>query len=62
MIFNAPMPDGIKSSNLEVKLTQTKFKAGLKGKEPIIEGDWHKKIKVDDSMWTLESDGASRIL
>ena len=35
---------------------------GLKGKEAIIDGELHKKVKVDDSMWNLESDGAKRLL
>lgn len=30
-----------------------KLKVGLKGKPPILEGELHKAIKVEDSFWTL---------
>jgi hypothetical protein len=31
---------------------------GLKGQPPIVSGDFHKRIIVDDSVWTLE-DGST---
>ena len=30
------------------------LKVGLKGQVPIIDGDFHKRVIVDDSFWTLE--------
>ena len=39
-----------------------KLKVGVKGQPPIIDGELYKKIKVDDSLWTLESDGTKRTL
>jgi hypothetical protein len=30
-----------------------KLKVGLKGKPPIVEGELHKAINVEDSFWTL---------
>ncbi len=57
-----PLPDKIKAANLDVKLTSTKLTAGLKGQPAIVAGDWFKKIKTDDSMWSVESDGDKRIL
>jgi hypothetical protein len=57
-----PLPDKVKAANLDVKLTGTKLTAGLKGQPPILSGDWFKKIKTDDSMWSVESDGDKRIL
>lgn len=43
-------------------MTNTKLTCGLKGQEPILNGEWFKKIKCDDSMWSLESEGDKRIL
>lgn len=56
------MPDNVTSKQLDVKILPTKLKVGVKGQELIIDGELHKKIKVDDSLWTLESDGAKRTL
>jgi len=39
-----------------------KLQVGIKGQPKIIDGELHKKIKVDDSLWTLESDGPKRTL
>ena len=30
------------------------LKVGVKGMVPIIDGDFHKRVIVDDSFWTLE--------
>jgi hypothetical protein len=35
-----------------------RLKVGLKGKPPIIDGELHKSIKIDDSFWTLGEHGA----
>ena len=44
-------------------MLNTTFSAGLKGQPPIVEGKWHKKIKLDgESIWTLMSDGEKRTL
>jgi hypothetical protein len=41
----------------------SKLRVAIKGQtEAIIEGNFSKKIKVDDSLWTLEKDGAKRSL
>lgn len=56
------LPDKVKASNLDVKLSITKLVAGLKGQPPILSGEWYKKIKTDDSMWSVESDGDKRTL
>ena len=39
-----------------------KLRVAVKGQEPVIDGEWSKKIKVDDSLWTLEKDGFRRTL
>ncbi|DBA02056.1 TPA: hypothetical protein N0F65_000303 [Lagenidium giganteum] len=49
-----PVPEGTKSRFVQVDLTSTKLKVALKGGETLADGLLHKKIKVDDSFWTLE--------
>lgn len=39
---------------LDIKFTNTHLKVGLKGQPPIIDGELHRRIIVDDSFWTLE--------
>lgn len=57
------LPDGVVGKQLDVKIMSKKLSIGLKGQaEKIIEGELPKKIKVEDSIWTLESDGAKRTL
>lgn len=48
-----PVPAGSKSRDLVVEIKKLRIKVGLKGKEPILEGELPKEIKVDDSTWTL---------
>ena len=64
MWANFKLPDGVVSKMLSVTLTNTKFKIALKAKpnEPIIEGEFNKRIKCDESTWSLESDGEKREL
>lgn len=47
------LPKGTKGRDLAVDITKRRLKAGLKGKEPIMEGELCKDIKVDDSTWLL---------
>jgi len=57
------VPDNIKSKDLEVVVKATTLKVKVKGQEPIIDGEWFKKIIPGESvLWTLESDGPKRIL
>ncbi|KAF8337483.1 putative nudC protein [Cantharellus anzutake] len=54
------VPKGTRAKDLDVKITKTTLKVGLKGEEPIIEGQLCKEIKVEDSTWTIEDQ--SRVL
>ena len=47
---------------MEVKFTNTKFRLAVKGKEVLIDSDFTKKIKVDESTWSIEADGDKRIM
>lgn len=44
----------VKSKMMDVHLTQTGLRVGLKGKEPLVQGELFGRIKVEDSMWTIE--------
>ena len=39
---------------LDIKFTQTTLRLGVKGQEPIIDGEWFKAIKTDDTLWSIE--------
>ncbi len=39
-----------------------KLQVGIKGQPLLIDGELHKKVKIDDSLWTLETDGPKRVL
>lgn len=56
------LPDNVTSKQLDVQMKSKHLKVGLKGQPPIIDGELHKKIKGEDSLWTLESDGPRRTL
>ncbi|KAJ0402701.1 hypothetical protein P43SY_007843 [Pythium insidiosum] len=51
---NFIVPEGTKSRQIAVDITSTRLKVGLKGASPIVDGLLHKRVKVDDSFWTLE--------
>lgn len=51
------LPQGITGKNLVVKLTNKHAMVQIKGEAaPLIDSDFCKLIKMDDSLWTLESD------
>lgn len=46
-----------------MKIQSKKLSIGIKGQsEKIIDGEFPKKVKVDDCLWSVESDGAKRTL
>lgn len=61
--MNIPLPDGTEARNLDVKIMSKKLSVGFKGKtEKLVEGELCKKVKVDDSLWSVEKDGVKRLL
>ena len=48
-----PMKEGIKSRDVDVKISATSLKVGLKGEKAVIDGKLHDKVKPDDCTWTL---------
>ncbi|CAE6429217.1 unnamed protein product [Rhizoctonia solani] len=52
--ITVPLPKGTRARDLIVKIQKKKLSAGLKGKEPILEGELCKEIKIEESTWTVE--------
>jgi hypothetical protein len=48
------VPEGTTTKMLKVDLTNNKLSISIKGGPTVCEGAWHKRIIVDDSLWTLE--------
>lgn len=48
------LPKGTKSKILDVDIRNTRLKVGIKGQTPIIDGEFHKRVIVDDSLWTID--------
>jgi hypothetical protein len=48
-----PLKAGIRSRDVDVKITGGSLKVGLKGETPVIDGKLHDKVKPDDCTWTL---------
>ncbi|KAJ3333931.1 hypothetical protein HDU76_000966 [Blyttiomyces sp. JEL0837] len=53
--ITTPIQKGIKGRDLDVVIKKSYIKVGLKGKEPIFEGELSKPIKVEDSTWILDN-------
>ncbi|KAF2501229.1 CS-domain-containing protein [Lophium mytilinum] len=49
------VPGNLKGRDLDVKFTKGKLKIGVKGQDPVIDGDLPHPILVDESTWTLET-------
>eukprot|EP01041_Mallomonas_annulata_P002645 gene2645-5194_t len=54
LIVTVPVPLGTKTKMLIVDITNKRLKVGVKGETPIIDGELHKRVIVDDCFWTLE--------
>jgi hypothetical protein len=49
-----PIPKGTRAKQLNVSIQKKKLTVGLKGQDPIMDGELCKAVKVDDSTWTVE--------
>lgn len=49
-----PVPKGTRAKNLDIVIEKRKLRVGLKGQDPILDGELCKEIKVGDSTWNLE--------
>ena len=48
-----PLNQGIRSRDVDVRITATSLRVGMKGQDPVINGHLHDKVKADDCTWTL---------
>ena len=48
-------PAGTSARSLDIKYTPTTLLVGIKGQEPIINGNLGSRIHVDSSTWTIEN-------
>ncbi|KAI2620452.1 nuclear movement protein [Hypoxylon sp. NC1633] len=49
------VPGNLKGRDLIVQIQRQKIKAGVKGQDPIIDGDLPHAVSTEDSTWTLTS-------
>jgi hypothetical protein len=54
LIVNIGLPAGTKAKQLDVVIRNGSLKAGIKGQPPIVDGELHKRVVVEDSFWTVE--------
>ncbi|KAI2604456.1 nuclear movement protein [Hypoxylon fragiforme] len=57
------IPGNLKARDLVIEIKKQKLKAGIKGQDPIIDGDLPHIIRTEESTWTLTSspDGTKTI-
>ncbi|KAF7033526.1 hypothetical protein CFC21_044609 [Triticum aestivum] len=56
--LTVPVPEGTKGRSVVCEIKKDRLKVGLKGQPPIIDGELHKPVKVEDCFWSIE-DGRS---
>ncbi|KAI1209605.1 nuclear movement protein [Annulohypoxylon truncatum] len=61
--INITVPGNLKGRDIVVDIKKLKLKAGIKGQDPIIDGDLPHAVHTEDSTWTLVSspDGTKTI-
>ena len=54
MYFRVPLGGVFKARDLVVSIEKKHLKVGIKGQPFIIDGDFHKEVKLEESTWVLE--------
>eukprot|EP01104_Vermistella_antarctica_P002091 TRINITY_DN1224_c0_g1_i2.p1 TRINITY_DN1224_c0_g1~~TRINITY_DN1224_c0_g1_i2.p1 ORF type:complete len:139 (+),score=38.57 TRINITY_DN1224_c0_g1_i2:181-597(+) len=54
LTLNIRVEDGVRARDLDISIEPTHFRAGIKGSEPIIDGDLGQRVRTDESTWTIE--------
>ena len=62
LIVKAPVRVGIRGKHMNVNIRQEHIVFGIKGESAMRDAKLHKRIKVDDSFWTLETEGDDKFL
>lgn len=54
LTVHVPVPAGTKAKMMDISITKTKLKVGLKGQPAILDGELFEPVKVDDCIWNME--------
>ncbi|KAL2249066.1 protein BOBBER 1 [Sesamum indicum] len=57
-----PVPPGTKSRFIACEIKKNHLKVGLKGQQPVIDGELFQPVKVEDCFWSLEDQRSVSIL
>ncbi|CAN7014784.1 unnamed protein product, partial [Brassica rapa subsp. trilocularis] len=49
-----PVPSGTKPRSVTCEIKKNRLKVGIKGQEPIIDGEFFNAVKPDDCFWNIE--------
>ncbi|VAH69648.1 unnamed protein product [Triticum turgidum subsp. durum] len=60
--LTVPVPEGTKGRSVVCEIKKDHLKVGLKGQPPIIDGELHKPVKVEDCFWSIEDGSLLSIL
>ncbi|KAG0568399.1 hypothetical protein KC19_6G016900 [Ceratodon purpureus] len=55
------LPHGTKAKEVACEIKGKTLKAGLKGQEPVLQGEFYTPVKSDDCFWSVEEDGTLSI-
>ncbi|KAL1218697.1 Protein BOBBER 2 [Cardamine amara subsp. amara] len=59
---NIPVPSGTKSRSVVCEIKKNRLKVGIKGEDPIIDGELFHSIKPDDCFWNIEDQKVISVL
>ncbi|CAA7048647.1 unnamed protein product [Microthlaspi erraticum] len=59
---NVPVPTGTKAKSVVCEIKKNHIKLGIKGQDPIIDGDLYGAVKPDDCYWNIEDQKVISIL
>ncbi|CAN8252762.1 unnamed protein product [Cochlearia groenlandica] len=59
---NIPVPTGTKARSVVYEIKKNRLKLGLKGQDPIIDGELYRSVKPDDCYWNIEDQKVISIL
>ncbi|CAN6915402.1 hypothetical protein Bca4012_088398 [Brassica carinata] len=57
-----PVPSGTKSRSVTCEIKKNRLKVGLKGQEPIVDGEFFNAVKPDDCFWNIEDQKVVSVL
>ncbi|XP_009144038.1 protein BOBBER 2 [Brassica rapa] len=57
-----PIPSGTKSRSVTCEIKKNRLKVGLKGQDPIVDGEFFNAVKPDDCFWNIEDQKVVSVL